>query len=190
MNEKWSTAHPIWRFRHSLDSKLMLMQLHLHWQHVESFWSVLTFSAEYHKCLNSFLDHEVVILGQFLGCHSQTQGYPVLRPLQNPVHLLFRMRSLIKFRAFTPANSLPGISPYRNWIYTITWRQVLRPGRNCEANWYFWLPISMTSNFCTNIATCQLILDFSGKIVRHDDSSVYVQWSNEPCESSRIQVRL
>jgi len=33
-------------------------------------------------------------------------------------------------------------------------------------------------------------LDFSDKIVRHDNSSVHVQGSNTPCESSRIQIAL
>ena len=33
---------------------------------------------------------------------------------------------------------------------------------------------------CTNFATCQLLLDFSEQIVRHDDLSVHVQGSKAP----------
>jgi len=46
------------------------------------------------------------------------------------------------------------------------------------------------SKLFTNFATCQLLLDFSDQIVRHDNSSVHVQGSNAPCESFKIQIRL
>jgi len=38
----------------------------------------------------------------------------------------------------------------------------------------------------TNFATCQLKLDISDQIMRHNNSSVYVQRSNAPFESSGI----
>jgi len=37
---------------------------------------------------------------------------------------------------------------------------------------------------------CQIFLDFSNQIVRHDNSSVHVQGCNEPSTSFRIQIRL
>jgi len=40
----------------------------------------------------------------------------------------------------------------------------------------------------TTPARCQLFLDFSDQIVRHDNLSVHVQELNAPCESSRIQI--
>ena len=47
----------------------------------------------------------------------------------------------------------------------------------------------MKSNLYTNFATCQLFLDFSDKIVRHNNLSAHVQQLNAQCESSRIQIR-
>jgi len=46
------------------------------------------------------------------------------------------------------------------------------------------------SKLFTNFATCQLFLDFSDQIVRFDNSSVYVQGSNAPCERSGIRIAL
>ena len=46
------------------------------------------------------------------------------------------------------------------------------------------------SKLFTGFATCQLSLDFSDQIVRHDNLSVNMQESNTPCESSRIQIGL
>jgi len=45
------------------------------------------------------------------------------------------------------------------------------------------------SNLFTTFATCQLFLDFCDQIERHEDSTMHVQRSNAPCESSRIQIR-
>ena len=39
---------------------------------------------------------------------------------------------------------------------------------------------------CPNFPTCQILLDFSDHIVRHDNSSVHVQGSNAPSEDSKI----
>jgi len=46
----------------------------------------------------------------------------------------------------------------------------------------------MKSNLFTNFALCQLFLDFSDQIVRHDTLSVHVQGSNAPYGSSKIQI--
>ena len=48
----------------------------------------------------------------------------------------------------------------------------------------------MKSKLFTNFAACQLFLDFSDNVVRHDHASVHVQGSNAPCEGSRIQIAL
>ena len=42
----------------------------------------------------------------------------------------------------------------------------------------------------TNFSMCQLFLDVSAQIVRHDNSSLHVQESNAPCECSKIQITL
>ena len=44
----------------------------------------------------------------------------------------------------------------------------------------------MKSNVFTNFTTCQLFLDFSDQIVRHDNLSVHVHGLNAPCEWSKI----
>jgi len=46
--------------------------------------------------------------------------------------------------------------------------------------WPLHLAISGKCNSCTTFTTCQLLLDFSDQIVRHDNLSVHVQGSNAP----------
>jgi len=43
---------------------------------------------------------------------------------------------------------------------------------------------------CTNFTICQLFLDVSDQLVRHDNSSVHVQGLNTPDERARIQIML
>jgi hypothetical protein len=42
----------------------------------------------------------------------------------------------------------------------------------------------------TNFSLCQLLLDFSDQIVRHDNLSIHEPGSKAPSESSRIQIGL
>jgi len=42
----------------------------------------------------------------------------------------------------------------------------------------------------TNFAVCELFLDFSDQILRHDNSCVHVQGSNASYENSTIQIAL
>ena len=46
----------------------------------------------------------------------------------------------------------------------------------------------MKSNLRSYFATCQLCLDFSDQIVRHDNSSVHVQGSCAPFERGQLQI--
>jgi len=39
-------------------------------------------------------------------------------------------------------------------------------------------------------ATCQLVLDFSDRIVRHNNLSVHVQGLDSPCQCSMIEIVL
>ena len=48
----------------------------------------------------------------------------------------------------------------------------------------------MKSNWCTYFATVQYCCDFSDQSVRHNDSSVHVQGSCGPYESSTLQTEL
>jgi len=48
--------------------------------------------------------------------------------------------------------------------------------------------VSPVKAIYTYLVTCQLFVDFSDQIVRQDHSSVCVQGSYGPCESSRLQI--
>jgi len=62
---------------------------------------------------------------------------------------------------------------------------LLHCGSNRQANWHLWLCINLKCYTCTYFATCQLLLDFSDQIVRHDNSSRHVQGSDRSCRYSR-----
>jgi hypothetical protein len=63
VNKIPSTAHPNWGFRQSFSRTQMMTLLHLHRQHLESLWGVLTWSPEYRKGHKGLLNQEVVISG-------------------------------------------------------------------------------------------------------------------------------
>jgi len=90
-----SMTYPNWGFQQLLNCKRIMMLLHLHRQHSERLWSVLTLSPGCLKCRNRLLDWEVVISGQVLGSRHQTQVFLALRPPLHPIHHSFRMQSLL-----------------------------------------------------------------------------------------------
>jgi len=105
-NEITSTAHPIWGYLQLLNPKQMMMQPHLHQRHLESIWTVLTLSPEYHKYRKGLLDQEVVIFRYILGSRYWIYVFPDSRPLQIPIYQSFRMRMQLNLEAFSPAYRL------------------------------------------------------------------------------------
>jgi len=124
------------------------------------------------------------------GNHSLTYAHRLWRLTQYPISYQLTNRSLLNPQAFTPAYNLPSKLPYRNWIQmNILYWLVCHLYTNCTIC-HYWLHISAKSNWWTYFATCRHCFNFSDQIVRHDNSSVHVQGSHVPHESSRLQTEL
>jgi len=186
----WSPGWTNWRSRLTFKRNQLMMQCHLRQRHLVSLGSFTTWSPENCKCRKWRLNRGVVKWPLVCRFRTDTTTFGPSRPHEFPIRLRLRNRSMSNPSASTHAYWVASEFPYRNWIPTKTWWRLLRCQRIKCANWNLWRCINLRRNTSIYFATCQLLIDFGGQIMRHDNSSMHVQGSDRPCQCSRLQISL
>jgi len=119
----------------------MMTLRHLHQQHLESLWSVLTFCPEYPKGRKGLLYQKVVKLGKVQWYYCWNRPYLAVYKPRSPICRHCRIRSQLKQYAFTSAYGLQLITI---WISDCDKEKVTAPA---PAKEYICKPSFLTSDY-------------------------------------------